>query len=90
MYARAIYDFTAGNNRELSISKGDLVQVSLEQKHGGPRVLLILTIFSLVIKQVVKRSSHWWLVRSRGEEGSVPQNVLELVSSGPAEDQQVS
>lgn len=49
-----------------------------------------LPSFPLVIKQVVKRSSHWWLVRNRGEEGSVPQNVLEVVSSGPAEDQQVS
>ncbi|CAF91522.1 unnamed protein product [Tetraodon nigroviridis] len=25
-------------------------------------------------KQVVKRSNHWWLIRNRGEEGSVPQN----------------
>ncbi|CAG07511.1 unnamed protein product [Tetraodon nigroviridis] len=40
-------------------------------------------------KQVVKRSNHWWLIRNRGEEGSVPQNVLELMgsSSSPVEEQ---
>uniref|UniRef100_H3CE46 EPS8 signaling adaptor L3b n=1 Tax=Tetraodon nigroviridis TaxID=99883 RepID=H3CE46_TETNG len=54
LYARAIYDFMARNGRELSVTKGDVVQV-------------------------VKRSNHWWLIRNRGEEGSVPQNVLELM-----------
>lgn len=52
--------------------------------------LPVITVFCLVIKQVVRRSSHWWLIRNHGEEGSVPQNVLELISSSPVEDQQVS
>lgn len=30
MYARAIYDFMARNGQELTISKGDVVQVRLE------------------------------------------------------------
>lgn len=39
----------------------------------------------------MKRSNHWWLVRNRGEEGNVPQNVLEPVgSASPVQEQQVS
>ncbi|XP_072222596.1 epidermal growth factor receptor kinase substrate 8-like protein 3b [Leuresthes tenuis] len=57
---RVIYDFMARNNRELSIMKGEVVQV-------------------------IQKSRQWWLVRnSQNEEGNVPQNVLEpLSSSGP-------
>lgn len=61
------------------------------QRESEAEALLMITVFSLVIKQVVKKSNHWWLIRNRGEEGSVPQNVLELMSSGsPVENQQVS
>lgn len=98
LYARAIYDFMARNGRELSVTKGDVVQVRLAARAGGvwsgsPAVcaLLITPVCSALIKQVVKRSNHWWLIRSRGDEGSVPQNVLELINgSSPVEDQQVS
>uniref|UniRef100_A0A4W5M6U8 EPS8 signaling adaptor L3 n=1 Tax=Hucho hucho TaxID=62062 RepID=A0A4W5M6U8_9TELE len=52
-YMRVMYDFTARNNRELSISKGEVVQL-------------------------LDMSKKWWRVRSdRGEEGFVPNNVLE-------------
>ncbi|XP_068161431.1 epidermal growth factor receptor kinase substrate 8-like protein 3b [Antennarius striatus] len=52
-YMKVIYDFMARNNQELSIFKGDVVQV-------------------------IQKSKQWWLVRNeRGEEGNVPQNVLE-------------
>ncbi|XP_061114759.1 epidermal growth factor receptor kinase substrate 8-like protein 3b [Conger conger] len=50
---RVIYDFMARNHQELSIMKGDVVQV-------------------------LDQSRQWWKVRNhRGEEGHVPQNVLE-------------
>ncbi|XP_021424984.2 epidermal growth factor receptor kinase substrate 8-like protein 3 isoform X3 [Oncorhynchus mykiss] len=52
-YMRVMYDFTARNNRELSISKGEVVQL-------------------------LDMSKKWWRVRSdRGEEGFIPNNVLE-------------
>lgn len=52
-HMHAIYDFTARNNRELDLMKGDVVEV-------------------------VQKNRQWWLVRNnRGEEGHVPQNVLE-------------
>lgn len=96
LYARALYDFTARNGRELSITKGDVVQVKLVTRWGRLRLKQgglhpFSWSFSLVVKQVVKRSSHWWLIRNRGEEGSVPQNILELMnSSSPVEEGQVS
>ncbi|XP_067269845.1 epidermal growth factor receptor kinase substrate 8-like protein 3b isoform X2 [Pseudorasbora parva] len=50
---RVIYDFMARNSQELSLMKGDMVQVT-------------------------DKSGQWWKVKnSRGEEGYVPQNVLE-------------
>ncbi|XP_067383220.1 epidermal growth factor receptor kinase substrate 8-like protein 3b isoform X2 [Channa argus] len=63
LYMRVIYDFMARNNRELSIMKGEVVQV-------------------------IQKSKQWWLVRNtRGEEGSIPQNVLEPIRGpGPMED----
>ena len=47
---------------------------------------------SLAFPQVIQKSKQWWLVRNtRGQEGNVPQNVLEPVSSnGPMEDAPVS
>ncbi|XP_061128726.1 epidermal growth factor receptor kinase substrate 8-like protein 3b isoform X1 [Syngnathus typhle] len=54
---RVIYDFMARNNRELTVMKGEVVEV-------------------------VQRSKQWWLVRNNhAEEGYVPQNVLEPMSS---------
>ncbi|CAJ1085361.1 epidermal growth factor receptor kinase substrate 8-like protein 3b isoform X1 [Xyrichtys novacula] len=65
LYMRAMYDFMARNNQELSIMKGDVVEV-------------------------VQKTRQWWVIRnSRGEEGSVPQNILEpMESSEPMEDLQ--
>lgn len=60
--------------------------------------ILMSTLCCSLIQQVVKRSNQWWLVRHRGDEGSVPHKVLELMSSStplmssstPVDDQQVS
>lgn len=96
MYARAIYDFMARNSQELTITKGDVVQVRPQTCCRGSQALstpLPATIvFVLVLSQVVKMSNNWWLIRNnRGEEGNVPRNVVELTRSGsPLEDQQVS
>lgn len=58
LYMRAMYDFMARNNRELSIMRGEEVKV-------------------------IQKSNRWWLVQnSRGQEGNVPQNVLEPMKSG--------
>ncbi|KAM9475987.1 epidermal growth factor receptor kinase substrate 8-like protein 3b isoform 1-T3 [Clarias gariepinus] len=55
---RVMYNFTARNRQELSVMKGDVVQV-------------------------VHKSRQWWVVRNnRGEEGSVPPNVLEPINAG--------
>ncbi|XP_054647201.1 epidermal growth factor receptor kinase substrate 8-like protein 3b isoform X2 [Dunckerocampus dactyliophorus] len=55
---RVMYDIVARNNRELTVMKGEVVEV-------------------------VQRSKQWWLVRNkRGEDGNVPQNVLESIRSG--------
>lgn len=64
------------------------------QRKSGPALsapLPATIVFVLVISQVVKMSNNWWLIRNnRGEEGNVPRNVVELRSSSPLEDQQVS
>ncbi|XP_068608175.1 epidermal growth factor receptor kinase substrate 8-like protein 3b [Brachionichthys hirsutus] len=63
VYVKVVYDFMARNNQELSIFKGEVVQV-------------------------IQKTRQWWLVRNgRGEEGNVPQNVLEPERGPrPAED----
>lgn len=60
---RAGYDFVARNRQELSLMKGEVVEV-------------------------VHKTRQWWLVRNnRGEQGSVPQKVLEpLDGSSPTRD----
>lgn len=97
MYARAIYDFTARNRQELTITKGDVLQVRRHTCCGGSQARCCLHAFLprlsvLVISQVMKMSNNWWLIRNnRGEEGNVPRNVVELTrGSSPLEDQQVS
>ncbi|XP_041636934.1 epidermal growth factor receptor kinase substrate 8-like protein 3 [Cheilinus undulatus] len=50
---RVVYDFISRDHRELSVKKGEIVEL-------------------------LDRSKQWWKVRnSRGEEGFVPNNVLE-------------
>ncbi|XP_075882174.1 epidermal growth factor receptor kinase substrate 8-like protein 3b [Nelusetta ayraudi] len=54
---RVTYDFVARNNRELTVMKGEMVQV-------------------------IQKSKQWWLIRNQlGDEGNVPQRVLETVRS---------
>ncbi|KAM7404600.1 hypothetical protein PAMP_011935 [Pampus punctatissimus] len=67
MFMRVMYDFMARNNKELSIMKGEVVEV-------------------------IQKSKQWWLVRNnRNEEGNVPQNVLEpMTSDRPTEDLRAS
>lgn len=95
LYARAAHDFMARSGLELSVSRGDVVQVRQAEEAGTGKQdggLTHTASRSLSMSQVMKRSSQWCLIRnSRGEEGSVPQIVLEPMRSGsPAEDQQVS
>ncbi|XP_067105007.1 epidermal growth factor receptor kinase substrate 8-like protein 3 isoform X1 [Osmerus mordax] len=60
-YMRVKYDFSARNHKELSISKGEVVQL-------------------------LDMSKQWWKVRnSGGEEGFVPNNVLEVLDKGEKE-----
>ncbi|XP_063072653.1 epidermal growth factor receptor kinase substrate 8-like protein 3 [Engraulis encrasicolus] len=64
-FMRVIFDFTARNPRELSISKGEVVQL-------------------------LDMSKQWWKVRNNdGEEGFVPNNVLEPLDKKEEEHQQV-
>ncbi|XP_038135882.1 epidermal growth factor receptor kinase substrate 8-like protein 3 [Cyprinodon tularosa] len=59
---RVKYDFTSRNHRELTITKGEIVEL-------------------------LDKSKQWWKVRNnRGEEGYVPNNVLEDVDSPSYED----
>lgn len=50
LYARAIYDFNARNGRELSLSKGDVVQVTpgtaAARSKAGPQPFLVTVAFS--------------------------------------------
>ncbi|XP_010879825.1 epidermal growth factor receptor kinase substrate 8-like protein 3 isoform X2 [Esox lucius] len=64
-YMRVMYDFIARNNKELSISKGAVVQL-------------------------LDMSKKWWKVRNNlGEEGYVPNNILESLDK-EAEKQETS
>ncbi|XP_029907486.1 epidermal growth factor receptor kinase substrate 8-like protein 3 [Myripristis murdjan] len=58
---RVMYDFSARNHRELSITKGEVVEL-------------------------LDKTKQWWKVRnSRGEEGFVPNNILEPLDKEPDE-----
>ncbi|XP_060897940.1 epidermal growth factor receptor kinase substrate 8-like protein 3 [Labrus mixtus] len=58
---RVVYDFISRNHRELTVTKGEIVQL-------------------------LDRSKQWWKVRNnRGEEGFVPNNVLEDPDEQPME-----
>ncbi|CAL8336944.1 unnamed protein product [Lota lota] len=60
-YMRVMYDFTARNAKELSITKGEIV-----------------TLLDV--------SKQWWKVRNtRGEQGFIPNNVLEPLETEPSE-----
>ncbi|KAM4581839.1 LOW QUALITY PROTEIN: epidermal growth factor receptor kinase substrate 8-like protein 3 [Fundulus diaphanus] len=60
------YDFVSRNQRELTVTKGEIVEL-------------------------LDQSKKWWKVRnSRGEEGYVPNNVLEDVDSQSYEETQAS
>lgn len=64
-YMRVTYDFTARNNRELSISKGEIVQL-------------------------IDMSKQWWKVRNNnGQEGYIPNNVLEPLDKKEKEEERV-
>ncbi|KAK7916695.1 hypothetical protein WMY93_012456 [Mugilogobius chulae] len=62
-YLVVMYDFTSRNHRELTIYKGDTVEL-------------------------LDKSRQWWKVRNaQGEEGYVPNNVLQFLNEQPdAED----
>lgn len=84
-----LYDFIARNQRELTIRKGEIVEVSQSQTQKSLEQNFP-SFFSAVTKsnksswllcvrsQLLDTSKQWWKVRnSRGEEGFVPNNVLE-------------
>ncbi|XP_072308345.1 epidermal growth factor receptor kinase substrate 8-like protein 3 [Eucyclogobius newberryi] len=55
-YMVAMYDFTSRNHRELTIAKGDMVEL-------------------------LDKSKQWWKVRdAQGDEGYVPNNVLQFLN----------
>ncbi|KAM4588709.1 epidermal growth factor receptor kinase substrate 8-like protein 3 [Odontesthes bonariensis] len=63
---RVKYDFISRNHRELTIRKGEMVEL-------------------------LDKSKQWWKVRnSRGEEGYVPNNILEANNGQPDEPIEVS
>uniref|UniRef100_UPI0037E81CBA epidermal growth factor receptor kinase substrate 8-like protein 3 n=1 Tax=Semicossyphus pulcher TaxID=241346 RepID=UPI0037E81CBA len=63
---RVVYDFISRNQRELSVTKGEIVEL-------------------------LDRSKQWWQVRnSRGEEGFVPNNILEAPDKQPMEFSQLN
>uniref|UniRef100_A0A3B4ZRV6 EPS8-like 3a n=1 Tax=Stegastes partitus TaxID=144197 RepID=A0A3B4ZRV6_9TELE len=63
---RVKHDFTSRNSRELSVSKGEVVEL-------------------------LDMSKQWWKVRNRrGEEGFIPNNLLESDEDKPDEEVEVS
>lgn len=61
-YMLVMYDFTSRNRRELTIAKGETVEL-------------------------LDKSKQWWKVRNaEGEEGYVPNNVLQSLDDEPDED----
>ncbi|XP_042358861.1 epidermal growth factor receptor kinase substrate 8-like protein 3 [Plectropomus leopardus] len=60
-HMRVMYDFISRNHRELTVRKGEIVEL-------------------------LDKSKQWWKVRnSGGEEGFVPNNVLEAADEKPTE-----
>ncbi|XP_056462443.1 epidermal growth factor receptor kinase substrate 8 [Gadus chalcogrammus] len=60
-HMRVVYDFTARNAKELSITKGEIVNL-------------------------LDSSKKWWKVRNTsGEQGFIPNNVLEPLETEPSE-----
>lgn len=81
---RVAKDFISRNHIELTIRKGEIVDVSINDKDQS----LFLYFFKIPIPnswimyflypQVLDTSKQWWKVRnSRAEEGFVPNNVLD-------------
>ncbi|XP_035517490.1 epidermal growth factor receptor kinase substrate 8-like protein 3 [Morone saxatilis] len=61
IHMHVVYDFDSRNHRELTVRKGDIVEL-------------------------LDKSKQWWKVRdSRGEEGFVPNNVLQANNEQPIE-----
>lgn len=78
---RVAQDFISRNHIELTIRKGEIVEVCMNDTTLS--VLLFLKpcnswIICFLYPQVLDTSKQWWNVRnSRGEEGFVPNNVLD-------------
>ena len=88
---RVTADFLSRNDRELTVRKGEMVEVSIEinQQLFFPFPSLPFQpaawFLRCVDPQLLDKSKQWWKVRNnRGEEGFVPNNVL-----GPPDEQPI-
>lgn len=91
---RVKHDFISRNHIELTVRRGETVEVNICLFFSTPRLydtemLTQNNFFSRlhlvsVCPQLLDKSKQWWRVRnSSGEEGYVPNNVLEAADEQP-------